>query len=308
MVWIALILFILFSACVISACAMNWGIKRSIARADRDPLTGVVRGLEAVTLKPTGPITPATQDTVCLLVHGFIGSPRDFNQLGRHLTDKGFSVRVLRLPGHCTTCVDFAHLPKGELLKAVRQEYLDLRSHYKRVYVIGFSMGGSLATLLASQEPVDRLVLLAPYYAVTYHWYYILPPEAWNALLSPMISYVPKLVNFVKVNDRSVVSQIFTYDYLPTAGARQLMDLGRQARRPEVLEKIKCPVIVIHSTGDEAASPSASRKAFQLMASPQKEYVTFKRSNHILLWDYDRDEATQRIEDFLVSPGSDKLR
>lgn len=300
------ILLVVFGASFIFSCTTDRGIRRSIARTDRDPVTEVIRGLEAVTLQPEAAPTSATRNTACLLVHGFIGSRRDFNELGQHLAQKGFTVRMMRLPGHGTSPADFAYLPDGELLKAVQQEYRDLKSKYERVNVIGFSMGGALSTLLASEEPVNRLVLLAPYYGVTYYWYYLLPAETWNAVASPFVSYVPKTERFVRVNDRSVVSQIFTYDYMPTRGARQLMVLGREARKDEVLKKITCPVLIMHSTGDVAANPAASREAFGKLGSTQKKYVTLTRSNHHILWDYERDEVTREVEAFLLGADAGK--
>ena len=299
---ILLLLVLVLSALLLYSCATERAVRRNAAKADRAPITGVIRGLEAVTILPSSSQTSsATLDTACLLVHGFIGSPRDFGDFGEYLAQRGLTVRMMRLPGHCTTPVDFAYLSRGALLAAVRQEYLNLRREFKTVYVVGFSMGATLSVLLASQESVDRLVLAAPYYSVRYRWHYILPLETWNRLLRGFIHYIPKPEGFIQVNDRSVVHNIFTYDFIPTAGVSQLVELGVEARRKDVLEKVKCPVLMIHSSGDMAASFSASRRAYALLGSEDKESLWLTRSNHHIFWDYDRAALKKRIADFLLS-------
>ena len=65
-------------------------------------------------------------------------------------------------------------------------------------------------------------------------------------------------------------------------------------------------MLVLHSKGDEAASPSASATAFELLGSENKEIHWYeKRSNHLLLWDYDADDVARRVVEFLDRPESD---
>jgi carboxylesterase len=292
---------LLFCGVFIYSCSAERHLAKEIAAADRDPVTGIIRGTEAVTLQPQTADT-RTSGTAVLMIHGFLSARTDFADMGDRLARDGFTVRMIRLPGHGTTAREFGALPDGALFAAVRREYADLRAHYARVDVVGFSMGGSLATLLAASEPVDRLVLVAPYYGVTYKLYYLLPAEAWNTVIGWAIPYVAKPKNTSRINDHSQRDKYFQYQTVPTGGTRQLIALGREARKTEVLEKITCPVLILHSTGDDAASPRASRKAFERIGSTRKEIVWFEKSNHILFWDYENEEVKRRVEEFLLAP------
>ena len=290
------------AALFLYSCATARVMQKEIDRTPRDPITGVVTGTEAITLHPAPGSDTATSRTACLMIHGFLSARTDFADLGERLAQCGFTVRMMRLPGHGTHAADFAYQPDGALLKAARQELRALRQDFDHVDVIGFSMGGSIATLLASSEPVDRVVLVAPYYRVTYCWYYVLRPEMWNAALGHVLPYIIRPTRFIKLNDKSNVGKFFFYGIVPSGGTSQLVALGREARRPETLEKITCPVLLVHSKGDEAASPKAARQAFERMASHAKQALWLKRSNHIILWDFDREEAKTRIEEFLTAP------
>jgi esterase/lipase len=186
------------------------------------------------------------------------------------------------------------------MLAGALEEYRALRRQYETVDVIGFSMGGALATLLASREDVHRLVLVAPYYAVTYEWYYILPPETWNAMIGPLVPYVIKSSAFVKVNNPESKSKIYSYHCVPTRGVKTLIKLGREARQAEMLGSVRCPTLMVISEGDEASSPRVARKAFGRLGSVDKEaHWLTARSNHHLFWDYDAEEVKTVITDFL---------
>lgn len=278
------------------SCASQRALQKEVASAPRDPDTGVILGTEAISLGP-----PDAR-AACLLVHGFVGSRKDFADLGERLAADGYYVRMMRLPGHGTTPREFAALGPEDLLAAARAELKNLESRFDRVYLIGFSMGGAISTELAAEEGngLAGVVLLSPYYRVTYHWYYVLPPMLWNRMFSPVVSYVIKTDRFVRVNLRESVSHIFSYRAIPTRGALTLEALGREARDPSTLRAVRAPLLLLQAEGDEAASPEAGREAFAQLGSTVKSIHMYgTRSNHHLLWDYDGEDAKLRILDFL---------
>jgi len=288
------------------SCVACHALRHEILTTPRDPETGVVIGAEAIDLDPLpspGAGTPRDVPTsACLLLHGWVGSRKDFNDLGERLAAAGYHVRLARLPGHGTTPTDFAAQTPESMLAGVEVEYRALRERYAEVNIIGFSMGGTLATLLAAREDVDRLVLVAPYYRVTYEWYYILPPEIWNGLLGWALPYVIKPEGTVRVNRVEAREDLYYYRVIPTNCVRILTRLGNEARRPETLSAVLCPVLLVMSEGDEAASPTAARKALACMGFPDKTIRMFSaRSNHHLLSDYDREEAKEAILEFLAT-------
>ena len=267
---------------------------------ERDPNTGIVLGTEAITLQPRIE-NPQLEDTACLLVHGFVASHNTFNDLGELLSNQGFTVRLMRLPGHGTTPRDFARQTPETLYNAVLEEFLALKQNFSRVHVIGFSMGATLSSLLAAEHPVDRLVLLAPYYRIRYYWYHVLPVEFWNTLLGPIIPYVKKPKNcFPQIRDSSQRQYIYSYRVAPTAGARIAMRLASRACQKKLLSNIQCPALMISSLNDRTVSPRAARKAFKRLGSPQKEFLEVENSYHLLLWDYDQEEVKKKIIEFLL--------
>jgi carboxylesterase len=281
-----------------SGCGIyNWMAQRALVkemtRDPRDPATKVVVGSEAETLRGSG-------RNAALLVHGFVGSRVDFNDLGPSLQNQGLTVRLTRLPGHATFPFEHAVTTAEELLEAVRNEYAAMKNEYDQVALIGFSMGGALSTLVASERQVDRLVLIAPYFGVTHRWYYPMPVETLNAISAFFIPYVMKNEYFTCVNRPEAKSQLYSYKVISTQGAQELIRLGKWARDKETLAKVTCPVLMLHSWGDRAAAPKRAEKAFEAIGSADKRAVWYEESNHHLLWDWEREEVKGEILRFLA--------
>lgn len=288
-------------AFVLSLLAFSlWNVRaaeRWAESVERDPDTQLIVGTEPLELGPPD------AGVACLLLHGFVGSRRDFADLGERLAEQGYFVRLALFPGHGTSPADFARTSPEDLIEYAREEFDDLRKRFPRVVVIGFSMGGAVSTILASEKKGDLsgLVLVAPYYAVTFHAYYVLPPSVWNDLLAPFVPYVPKGERWVQVNRRESVKDIFSYHHIPTEGARTLARLGELAREPATLGAILTPTLVLHAEGDNAASPDATRRAFENIGASDKRIVWYtRRSNHHLLWDYDAEDVKRQILEFIA--------
>ncbi|MHC4377365.1 MAG: alpha/beta hydrolase [Planctomycetota bacterium] len=149
----------------LSACQAGRLLEESQSERPRDPLTGIIEGAEERRLGPVD--APAA----VLLLHGYSSSPRDWAGLPEALATAGWAVHVPLLPGHGTHPEDLAATTNADLRTAVRAEFDALAARHERVVVAGFSMGGALATELAAERPVERLVLVAPYYRATRPWF-----------------------------------------------------------------------------------------------------------------------------------------
>ena len=305
--WRSLARMFLFSS--VATLLAGWGllgcfgsrlVAREVARTPRDPITGVVLGAEELTI-PANP-EKLRPGRAVLMLHGFLGSRGDFNDLGQRIAAEGFHVRMIREAGHGTSPADFAPLSPAQMQAHVREEFLALKKDYPQVDVVGFSMGGTLATLLAAEQPVNRLVLCAPYYEVAYRWYYGLRAENWNRAIGWSLSYVPKTPLFIKCNKREVRDQIYCYSNVPLKGVNTLFTLGAAARAPEVLQSITCPVAVLISQGDEASCPQAAARAFAQLGSQDKHFIEVPlRNNHMIFWDHDADQSKAQVINFLTT-------
>lgn len=101
------------------------------------------------------------QDGV-LLIHGSTGSPADLRPLAEALFEGGFSVYVLRLPGHHVDGVELEATPWMAAVTDAETRYRMLASCCANLYVVGYSFGGAIALNLQVKPRPRALALLAP--------------------------------------------------------------------------------------------------------------------------------------------------
>lgn len=96
-----------------------------------------------------------------MTVHGFLTVKEDFGRLYDYL-DFYDEVKAVELPGHNGDKPDFKQFTAEATFKVVLDTYDELIKKHDCVDVIGFSMGGTLSTWLASVRKVNRLALVSP--------------------------------------------------------------------------------------------------------------------------------------------------
>ncbi len=117
-----------------------------------------------------------------LLIHGFLGSPRDMRPLAEALAAAGVSARALLLPGFGADRSGLWHVRASDWLNVAREAWEETRRGAPRATLIGFSMGGAIALRLGAEQALvpDELILLAP------HWRF----AARRAVILPIARHV----------------------------------------------------------------------------------------------------------------------
>ena len=106
------------------------------------------------------------QQGTCVLFHGFAGDPSTWRRTGEFLGEQGFEAIAFELPGHGSQPL---------VASSVREMAADLSASLPsrqntKLHLIGHSLGGALAILIAASNPdrVASLTLLAPIGIGTY--------------------------------------------------------------------------------------------------------------------------------------------
>jgi len=98
-----------------------------------------------------------------LLIHGLGDSPWSFTDIGQALTEQGFMVRTVLLPGHGTRPADMIDVSHQDWQQLVQRQVELLKKSVDEVYLGGFSTGGNLAYLAAANDPeIKGLMLFSP--------------------------------------------------------------------------------------------------------------------------------------------------
>ena len=242
-------------------------------------------------LCPTNNLTP---DTV-IMIHGFAGSPFDFKPLAEKLFEKGYKIILPATPGQLKqtySSKDVDYLPAYYVKWINNLVSNELDKAKGKVFLVGFSMGGTLSTIAAASNKIDKLVLLAPFYSLTTANTFV-----WkiSRVFAFFIRGVPNLtlgaINDPKGNkEYKPGSKVLRLD-----GYDALEKLALIAA--DLIPQIKIPILILGSENDEVASFNKTKELFE--EKENVKIIEYNKSNHVLLYDYDRDSVISNVIDFL---------
>lgn len=101
-------------------------------------------------------------DIAVMLMTGYAGYPGELIRPGEDLYHRGYDVYCPRESGCGTSGEDFQQTTRHDWIKSAENCYRDISRRHQIVYLVGHSMGGLNAIILAHKFHVSRLVLLAP--------------------------------------------------------------------------------------------------------------------------------------------------
>ncbi len=260
---------------------------------------GIVEGAEAIELAaPDG----APADRAVLVLHGFGDTPQSVGYLAGYLHGSGWMVRAPLLPGHGRTLRDFVATGAADWIAHARAELALLRERAPRVAIVGQSMGGAIATILAAEEPApDALVLLAPYVGMPDYLRRL--AHAWP-LWEPLLPFVGARGES-SILDEDERTRSLAYGAVSGRLLRELLQVTQRAR--EAAPRVGAPTLVVQSRHDNRIAPETARAAFERLGSRRKRLVWLDEGAHVLAVDRGRDRLFALVAAWLdgaVLPGA----
>lgn len=183
-----------------------------------------------------------------MLFHGYTGHPGHCTPLADEMAGRGHTVVAPRLAGHTGIAEDLAEVTWRDWLDSARAAAESVSDH-RRVHLVGLSMGGLLALLVARPVAAATVTTInAP----------ILVRDS-RAYLAPLIRH---FVGWVAADDIAVPDPQLDHLWSPTpahstAAVAGLVSLAWQAWR--AAGRLRRPALIIQSRQDEAVLPVSGR-------------------------------------------------
>lgn len=219
--------------------------------------------------------------------------------LGEFLHQQGWTVQGIAYPGHDRIEPKMPASTWSQWYGHILDTYQKLCQTYAQVSVVGFSTGCPLALHLASQHPVDKLVLLSPYLLIRRQWYFLVPVENYIQALGWLITDVPRLrlPIFDPEMHRQAMEIVFyqTFSILAVKSAMELIELVKPK-----LPALQNPTLIIQSTKDTIVDPSGAEYLYTHLGSTQKQIIRLSNSDHVLPLDFEREPVFKAVGEFLA--------
>lgn len=225
-----------------------------------------------------------------ILVHGYTGSPTDFNGFPEALYNKfGAAVSVPLLLGHGTNLDDLIKFDYSHFFTQIENEIIQAIEAGKKVFLGGYSFGGSIALDLAAKYPVSGVFTVATPYKLQF-------PLSTDimSLVSRMRKYWPKKID---AEERELRGSAVYYDEMPGVALPMVKKVSKKLTR--TLKNISCPCLTIQSSNDPIAHKKSGESINKEIASVNKKVVILNDSMHSTFYTDSKDVILSEVVDFL---------
>ncbi|KML44204.1 alpha/beta hydrolase [Cytobacillus firmus] len=223
----------------------------------------------------------------CMCIHGFTGAPFEVEPLAEYLKEHtDWEISVPTLPGHGDE-LKLKGIAYNKWIEHAEEELKRLISRCEKVYVIGFSMGGLIASYLTVHYPVDKLVLLsaAAYYVNPKQLFFDIKEMVRDAFRGNLAD------NEMFVRYKRKISAT------PITATLQFRRLVASIR--PILNQITVPTLIAQGESDGVVPPRSARYLYNNISSSAKKLIFIKDSKHLICHCGEGDRLFQEILGFL---------
>ncbi|CEN25371.1 alpha/beta hydrolase [Paraclostridium sordellii] len=228
----------------------------------------------------------------CLLIHGFTSTPAEMYPLAKFLNNNGYTVYSILLSGHGTNHDELLKVSYIDWYNDVEKAYEELLFECEEVVVIGHSMGGLLALMLASNYHVDKLICLACA---------LKPNNRW-VKYTGILKYFKKYTEWKNTNnyiDDDYRKYKLNYNVFPIHSVYQLYLASRAAS--SCLKGINSDTLIIQDKNDSQVKKESAYALYNGIASKNKELVWIEKGTHSLTLGPKHEEVFEQILEFIKS-------
>ena len=228
-------------------------------------------------------------DTALVLLHGFTSGPASMRELAGLLAADGHHIRVPLLPGHGTSAWDLAGTPYQAWQRQVKQTIFELPETITSIWLVGQSMGGTLALDAACE--LDALPRFAGTFVINPALSIANPAAKAAGLLRYLVPVTAPISNDIKRAGQDELA----YPLTPTGGVHQLNNLINATNR-----KLRCnapflkAVHAFRSTVDHVV-PESSMDLLRQHLGAHLSTTVLHNSYHVASMDHDLELISSTI-------------
>jgi esterase/lipase len=203
-----------------------------------------------------------TTDRAIVLFHGFTNCPRQFETLAPLFFARGFNVYVPRLPRHGLQdklTSEPARLTAGELIACATRSAQLAGGLGRSLYVLGLSVGATVAAWLAQTHALQCAVAVAPFFSV------VRVPAFVEPLLAGALTLAPNLEVWWDPRVKAAGLPDHAYPRFSTHALAQCLELGESIRSlaRETAPRAARSILVLNAK-DPAIDNAAARDVWKL--------------------------------------------
>lgn len=220
-----------------------------------------------------------------LIIHGFAGGTYDEEQLANYLElNRDFDVFQFTLPGHDKNLSKVEH--QEWVTESANQVEWLIKNGYSKIYLIGHSMGGVIATYLACRyKQVKKLVLAAP----AFHYLNVIKDDL---NIGESLKVAPKIIK--DYGSDEIIARILK---LNVSVLKEFMDLVKDYY--DYPKELTCKLLILQGKSDNLVPVSSSEYVYESVKSKDKKLILLDDVTHEIFRSEKKEDIFKTVEKFL---------
>jgi carboxylesterase len=223
-------------------------------------------------------------DRGVLLLHGMTATPWEIRTLASSLQAHNYTIVAPVIAGHGTSAAELEATTWRDWYASANDSLAVLKGRTDRVYIVGMSTGASLAVLLAAENHVDGIVLIAT--PIKFRDWRA-PFARWYALALPYTDHTQYGGDVAHY-----------YEVTPSRSVAELNDMISEVEN--ALPAVQSYALILQSLHDQTVDPVSATYVFDRLGSRDKEWKLYGNASHVILQNLDADKLVfPAIADFI---------
>jgi esterase/lipase/1-acyl-sn-glycerol-3-phosphate acyltransferase len=227
-----------------------------------------------------------------LLVHGYMASPKEMEEMAKYFNNLGFKTYCVRLKGHGTSPTNIEDIKWQDWYDSLNTGYAALKLVCNKVMIIGFSTGGLLSLMagFTKDSQLAGVVCINPALKLNdIRAKFVSGIYLWNEILDKFkikkgqLRYVENHPENPDIN--------YSRNYVN--GMEQLELLMNYCEKN--LENITCPTLIIQSKEDPIIDNKEAKISLEKINSNIREFQEIDSLKHVII----KGEGSIRVLEFI---------
>lgn len=237
-----------------------------------------------------------TKDGI-LLVHGYLSSPKELEEMARYFNNLGYKTYSVRLAGHATAPINLEDVTWHDWYLSLNRGYSALRMVCSNVFIVGFSTGALLTLVAAFKKShvIEKIICINPAIRLKdFRARFAAGVDLWNEMLSKI--HIEKLQMRYVENPTESPESNYSQNYIK--GIEQLSLLIEECEL--ILTRISCKVLIIQSD-DPVVDSKGSAEILKKINSKDLIFKQVESNKHSIIKGKEGVETCEIIKEFIES-------
>ncbi len=239
-------------------------------------------------IRPAEELFLEGNETAILLLHSYTSHTRDMKKLAEYLNEQiGCTCYVPLYSGHGFKPEALLNTNINDWWKDTQEAYSFLQQRgFKKISVIGLSVGGIFSLKLAQLERIERLIVMS-----------VPKDRAPERLKQRLFDYAKAYKQLEGKTSEEIAKELLPFQEMSLHSFETFQQFIHQTM--DHISQITAPVAIYYGDKDDSLYEKSARFIYENVSSNDKKIKVFPNSTHLMTLGKDKESLYEEVMSFI---------